>query len=716
MKIPVARGEHVGAVEPGSSFTPRIEFDWDEFVKQVTTFDIRDEKDGPYFCRPMGGDGHRSDKNAGAWPLLPCDLDQLTADDQKALREYGEKQGLSMVIATTFSHTPDAPRIRLWIKCSRDVTAVEHSWLLKALASDFPFKLDLALAKPSQPIFLPACPPHRQADAWAKEYPGRAIDVDRMLQGYKSVIAQREADRAAAAKGIKTGVRVAGGTIDLMNNNFDLRDLLDSHPQQYKRRSRDRYMWTGSKSGRPAVVLYADGPRHSLISFHENDPLSVRNPDGTIRVLDAFAAYAILEHNDNFAAAFEGARRMVHERQWDSREKEKTPPPPLRIISTKQISANLKPRDATVQGMLEKGCITIVTGDSNSGKTTVLQHMALCIASGTPFASHAVKRSRVIWVAGEDAHNAQVRILGLAQKYPQHFDLDALDNWFYILPQRIEIMREDSLANFLEAVDALEGSDDIGAIFLDSKSMVWGGEDENSNDEAAEFIQVTLEKIVKRYNCAVVITHHLTKFKDKEAQSARGASALINNVDHEWRFDKRGNEKIVTMMPGSKLRIAPWSEKHFTIEVINVHGHPHLIDNFGDEPRISVPELTNQAGVSASKIQTDKHMAIVIDVLLNQVVRNNKGEVAVIEIARAMLNHAEFAEERNDRFKKAAGKTAADQVQEKLERGVRDMLERKNKGEDTGLLKVMVTQGLLDPNYEVTEAGRDHWRNTLPPA
>src|SRR5437879_1814299 len=46
--FPIAIGEHVGAVEPGKGFEPRIEFPRDGLIKLLTTHKTRHNKDGPY--------------------------------------------------------------------------------------------------------------------------------------------------------------------------------------------------------------------------------------------------------------------------------------------------------------------------------------------------------------------------------------------------------------------------------------------------------------------------------------------------------------------------------------------------------------------------------------------------------------------------------------------------------------------------------------------
>lgn len=701
----VARGPYVYVVDPANGLQPSVDLTWDEFVKLVTTFEQRAEKDGPYLCRPMNGNGHRSDANAGAWPLLPCDLDELQPEDVKALHDWATNVGVALVMSTTFSHAPDAPRIRLWIRCSRDVLPAEHPFLQQAFAAIFPFKLDRSTAKPSQPIFLPACPPARASYAFAREYAGKPADVDKLLAGYKALLAQRATERSKEAKGIKTGVRVAGGTIDLFNHHFDLRDLLDAHSSAYKRRTRNRYMYRGSKSGRAAVVLYTDAPEHSLISFHDSDPLAVKNNDGTPRVLDAFATYAILEHNDNFGNAFEGARRWVNERGLGKDESGPAPRSPYAIITLDQIGATLQARDSVVQGMLERECLTLATGDSNSGKTTVLQYMSLCIALGIVFASHPTKRARVLWVAGEDDYNARIRYLALAQKY--NVDFRDVKDWLFVLPTRIEVLNEESLQMLHDAIHQfVPNPNDIGAIFLDSKSMTWGGEDENSNDEAATFLQVTKEQLAKQYHAAVVITHHLTKFKDKELQSARGASALINNADHEWRFEKKSGDRIVCLQPGSKLRIAPWAPKNFFIEVfkLDVTDYPQLVDNFGEAPRVSVPELVNAAGVSVSSLEEDYEYAVVLEVIATGKACTKDGKLQVRALARQVLAHpgaATIKAVRDMQTRKTSNGSGIESAEEAAEVQVRTYRDRL----DRSVLPKLEEKLLVSKSHRVTEAG-----------
>lgn len=609
----LARGAHVGIVKPEDGFESRIPVTWEEFATLVCTFTVSESKVGEYICRPMGGDGTRSDANAQPWPVLPLDLDEMLPEDLSELEKWCESQGLALVIASTFSHTAESPRVRVWVRCSRAFSAVEHLYLFRAFAQGtfFPFKLDPATAKPSQPIYLPRCPAARKHLAFAREFEGKLLDVDGVLKGFQEEMRELE-NRNKKGRFIEgKGVRVPGGTIDAFNRNFNLPELLEAHG--YKRRTRNRFIAPGSKSGRAAIVLHEWG----LMSFHEpsHDPLALRTKFGTPRVLDAFAAYSVLEHDDEFIPAFKAALRLVKAHGWEAPEGSvgSAPMEGFVIKPADKAMLDLKPREMIVQGVLEKGTTVVITGQSNSGKTTVLQYMVYCIGMGVNFGAHPVVRSRVLWIAGEDAYNAQLRFGAMCSEYGT--SIKELGEWVYVLPQPIAVMKPVSMEAFHAAVEKyMPAAEPFQVVVVDSKSMCWGGEDENSNDENAQFVQELANHFTLRYGASVLLTHHLTKNKEKEEQTARGASALINNIDHEWRFEMRPTTMTSIMEPGTKLRIARWEPMRFAVKVVEAReaDYPWLKNSQGDMPKISIAEATNKYGMMSKQQQQDAEFVSII--------------------------------------------------------------------------------------------------------
>lgn len=583
--IVFARGPHVGAATPGTGFEPEVELEVDEFVKLLTEHHARDQKDGPYVCRPMGNDGRRSDANAEEWPLFPADFDELLPGDLEKLDEWFSSQELHAILATTFSHTIEAPRLRAWLFCSRNVTASEHAVLHQALLPVFEgFKLDIATAKPSQPLFLPACPSARKAIAFAREYKGKPLDVDAILAGYREVIEEREQSRKHHAKTHKTGVRTLPD-IDYFNRHFDGVDaVLIEHG--YKRRSNNRYCAPGSKSGRAAVIYYPETQR--ILSYHEpeHDPLAARDKFGRALLNDPFALVCALKFAGDFKATYLFAKSWAQQQGF---KEEQQLPPLASIVSELNIESGMAPKRFLVRPIIEANSIYICTGESNAGKSTVLQYFAHCLVRGGLFGPFEVShRGKVLWIAGEDSYNARLRVAGMIQRYQQTRHPD-----YHVLPGIIQVLNSESIESLHRMIAQSLGDEvEIAAIFLDSKVVLWGGQDENSNSETSAFMSVLRSEFCDRYGASVFLLHHLTKrSKDPGAeQSARGAGALINDADAEIRFSFSPTANRLSMAPGSKIRGKRWEPLYFQSELVTLDSKQFstLVDAQGFAPEINV--------------------------------------------------------------------------------------------------------------------------------
>ena len=617
LRFSVAVGKHVGATDPASGeFKPQATFSYAKLVDLLTIHEARKNKDGRYITRPMSGDGKRSDANASAWRLVPLDVDELHASELQPLLRWCDESKLAGCLATTFSHRPDQPKVRIWLFASREIKTEEHVFVHQALSRLVPFKLDPCMTKPSQPAFLPACPKENLGEAFSKKMVGELLDIDKLLDGYREEMQEAQRKRAERAKGVSgTGVRQPGGLIDFFNQRFDLPELLEQHG--YKRKTRNRYVAPSSKSGRAAVVLYD----RSLISFHDpaHDPLASRNSLHQAMVLDTFAVYCKLEHADDFKAAFNGAAKWARIKGWDdsaapsSAATAKTAAVvalPLTLLNPVDLYSCLKPQDMLVESILDQGSVVICSGDSNSGKTTILQFLALQVAQGTPFTTKRTKQGRALWIAGEDMENAKYRTVAMCEEYG--VDPKVVGNMLLLLPQPVAILNEESMQSLREAVEQRVGAGaEFALIVVDSKSVNWGGADENSNDENAQFIGAVRRHLIEPFGRpAVLITHHLTKHREKESQSSRGGGALINNADHEWRFEMNQDARISAMMPGIKVRMERWPETRFLIRTSELPAakFPQLANNFGEMPRVSIAEPVNQYNKSMRQLQIDSDL------------------------------------------------------------------------------------------------------------
>ena len=612
----LAMGHSVSCVRLEDGFQPSLSLTIDQLSNKLLQHEVRTRKDGPYITRPMTeGDQSRSDANSGPWRIVPVDIDELQPEEVPALERWMKESQFRGFLLTTFSHRPDKPKFRLLLIASRDIAPREHALIHRSLERMVPFRIDPCMAKPSQPIFLPSCPQEHSTHAVSKYYDGKNLDIDRLLESVrKDIEDDRQRADARATDAHKSGVRQPGGLVEWFNSNYDLHALLAE--KGYRRRSANRYIAPESKSGRAAVTVYND---KLLVSFHdpEHDPLAVRNRLHQAMVLDSFAVYCKLNHQDNFDAAFRGALQVAREAGWEgvaggtTKTGTATPPPaPPLLLNAEDLYSMVKPQDMVIEGLLDSGTVTIAAGDSNSGKTTILQLLALQVAQGLQFSGRKTKQGIVLWVAGEDIENAKYRVIAMCEEYG--IDPVILGDSLLMLAQPIAVLDADSMLAFADSVRKRIGtSNDLRLVVIDSKSVNWGGQEENSNDENAQFVAAVRKFIISMFgDPAVLVTHHLTKSRDKEVRTSRGASSLINNADHEWWFEMNQEARISAMRPGSKIRIERWEEMRFLVKVVNLPEQklPMLRNNFGDMPRVSIAEPVNQFNRSMKQLKQDTEL------------------------------------------------------------------------------------------------------------
>lgn len=101
----------------------------------------------PWFSAPIGGDGRRVSINAEPWPLLVLDIDAIKPDGEQtpkalllhlieAVRQLAPSFGY-----TSLSHTDEAPRCRLVLHLSRQISAVESKELATLICAQLSEKL-----------------------------------------------------------------------------------------------------------------------------------------------------------------------------------------------------------------------------------------------------------------------------------------------------------------------------------------------------------------------------------------------------------------------------------------------------------------------------------------------------------------------------------------------------------------------------------------------
>jgi len=156
---------------------------WGDIVKLLSNHLESDDKESVGFF--VGGEfsnEKRKDEFLVCRSLLTLDIDKYTGtiDD---LEFDLDLLGLGAFVAySTYSHTDNAPRVRLVLPLSRDVSGVEYRAISEAFcAAHDVFTFDECSYKPNQFMFYPSCAVG--GDKWVMVGDGDAVDVDLFLGG-----------------------------------------------------------------------------------------------------------------------------------------------------------------------------------------------------------------------------------------------------------------------------------------------------------------------------------------------------------------------------------------------------------------------------------------------------------------------------------------------------------------------------------------------------
>ena len=154
---------------------------WGDIVKKLSTHvELDDKEKAGFFVGGEFSSEKRKDEFLVCRSMLTLDIDKYTGtiDD---LEFDLDLLGLGAFVAySTYSHTDNAPRVRLVLQLSRDVSSVEYRAISEAFcAAHDAFTFDECSHKPNQFMFLPSCPV--DGARWSLSGEGAAVDVDTFL-------------------------------------------------------------------------------------------------------------------------------------------------------------------------------------------------------------------------------------------------------------------------------------------------------------------------------------------------------------------------------------------------------------------------------------------------------------------------------------------------------------------------------------------------------
>ena len=270
---------------------------------------------------------------------------------------------------------------------------------------------------------------------------------------------------------------------------------------------------------------------------------------------------------------------------------------------------SLQPPEYILDGIIPRGDVGLMFGETGTYKTFIALSYALCVALNIPWMGRAVEHAGpVIYVCGEGTSGVWRRVKAWLDHHNAHLtegerpvSMDDVQRSGFVVsrtPVDISNTAKDSvMTQLISHCNAL--SPYPALIIIDTLSTN-SSASEDSNDEIAAVIR-NLKTIATAYNCGVVLIHHTGR---KEKGRSRGAYALEANTDFRIHIAKTADLRANMTMEYSRD-----GESGNTIalkfELFNVIG---LVDHHGNA--VKVPVTTPGDMISPIHVNDGKRVTL----------------------------------------------------------------------------------------------------------
>ena len=187
--------------------------------------------------------------------------------------------------------------------------------------------------------------------------------------------------------------------------------------------------------------------------------------------------------------------------------------------------------NAFVSNLLFAGGLSLLSSKPKTGKTSILKHLALCLARGENFLNRSSTKTKVLFFALEEN----------AKKLQEAFkEMSASDEDILIITRR---PKQDVREAFIEIVKKHSPC----FIIVDTLGKLERIEDFNSYSEVSSTI-AEYESLARETNSHILLSHHLSKGDKDSEDGILGSTALFGAVDTAifLRKDSDGKRSIST--------------------------------------------------------------------------------------------------------------------------------------------------------------------------
>lgn len=217
------------------------------------------------------------------------------------------------------------------------------------------------------------------------------------------------------------------------------------------------------------------------------------------------------------------------------------PEKPYVLLPFEHYLESLTPPEYVVEGLFEMQSVVGVVGPPESGKSLLLQEIALCVALGLPWHGRRTKRGLVVYLAGEGQHGLRKRFQALETRYRDQLEGEivhlATAKVGTSLIDPMELVRvEESIAKAVES-----HQQPLVLLIIDTLArFIAPGDESKAMDMGAYLTAID----ALRGDAAAVSLHHPGH---GEATRARGSSSFKAGLDAEFSVACDALSNTVTM-------------------------------------------------------------------------------------------------------------------------------------------------------------------------
>jgi AAA domain len=194
----------------------------------------------------------------------------------------------------------------------------------------------------------------------------------------------------------------------------------------------------------------------------------------------------------------------------------------LKILSSAEFIKNFVPPDYLIEGLLQRQFFYSLTGKTGAGKTAIALLFSAFVALGKTVDGREFSQGRVLYLAGENPVDVQMRWIAMAQ----HLDFDADTIDVHFIPGVFKISEMEN--RICEEVEKLGG---VALVVIDTSAAYFEGDNENDNTQHGNYARMQRSLVNLPAGPTVLVLCHPVKNAAEDNLLPRGGGAYLNEVD-----------------------------------------------------------------------------------------------------------------------------------------------------------------------------------------